>query len=139
MVENYIEGIIHDLSVSLAVSSFKVLKIESGEEDGYIRIKCKLANGDIFEFAEYAIIHKGKIHIETYSYHWQTADGVLRRRWDNVPHHKDVDTFPNHLHLPEKVVSSGPKSLKKILGYIEKALRFNDKAGNPPRVIKKRV
>jgi len=79
------------------------------------------------ELAEYVIVHKGKINIETYSFHWQTADGVLRKRWDNVPHHKDLDTLPNHLHLPEKVIGSSPKTLKKILEEIEKTLPFNDK------------
>ena len=39
MIENYIEDIIQDLSVSHAVSSFRVLKTEIGEEDGYIRIE----------------------------------------------------------------------------------------------------
>ena len=127
MVENYIEGIIQDLSVSRAVSSFSVLKIEVGDEQGYVRIKCKLSNGDIFEFAEYVIIRKSKIYVETYTFHWQTADGKLRKRWDNVPHHKDVDTFPNHLHLPEKIVASPPMTLKKILADIERTLLLNDK------------
>jgi hypothetical protein len=127
MFEDYIEDIIQDLSVSRAVSSFIVLKIEVGEEHGYIRIKCKLLNDDILEFAEYAIICKREIHVETYSYHWQNADEKLRKRWDNVPHHKDVDTFPNHLHLPDVVVGSSPKTLKKIMADIEKTLTLNDK------------
>ena len=127
MVEKYIEGIIQDLSVSSAVSSFNVLRVEVGDEQGYVRIKCKLSNGDIFEFAEYVIIRKSKICVETYTFHWQTADGKLRKRWDNVPHHKDVDTFPNHLHLPEKIVGSPSMTLKKILADVEKTLPINDK------------
>ncbi len=126
MVENYIEDIIRDLSVSSAVASFSVLKIEVGDEQGYVRIKCKLSNGDIFEFAEYVIIRKSKIYVETYTFHWQTTDGKLRKRWDNVPHYKDLDTFPNHLHLPEKIVASPSMTLKKILADIEKTLPFND-------------
>ena len=129
MVENYIEDIIQDISVSRAVFSFRVLRIEVGDKDGYVRIKCRLSNGDILEFAEYVIINKRKVCVETYSFHWQTADGKLRKRWDNVPHHKDVNTFPNHIHLPNKVVGSSPKTLKKILADIEKALALNDKDG----------
>lgn len=133
MVENHFEDIIQDLSVSPAVSSFEALKIEVGEEDGYIRIKCKLSNNDIFEFAEYVTIRKRKIHVETYSYHWQSANGILKKRWDNVPHHKDIDTFPHHLHSADNVISSEPQSLKKILADIEKALGFNDKDLEPDR------
>ncbi len=64
-----------DLSVIRAVSSFRVLRTEVGDEDGYVRIKCKLSNGDVLEFAQYVIIRNRKIHVETYSFHWQTADG----------------------------------------------------------------
>ena len=120
MVETYIQNMIQVLSVSRAVSSFRVLRTEVGDEDGYFRIKCKLSNGDVLEFAQYFIIRNRKIYVETYSFHWQTADG-------NVAHHKDVDTFPNHLHLPDKVVGSSPMSLKKILVDIEKTLPLNDK------------
>ena len=134
MIETYIEDIVQDLSVSRAVSSFRVLRMEAGDEDGYIRIKCELTNGDILEFAEYIIIRKRRIYLESYSFHWQTADGRLRKRWDNVPHHKDVDTFPNHLHLPDKVVGSAPKTLKKVLAHIEKTLPLNDKdSGENPK------
>ena len=42
MIETYIEDIVQDLSVSRAVSSFRVLRMEVGDEDGYIRIKCEL-------------------------------------------------------------------------------------------------
>jgi hypothetical protein len=129
VLKNYIEGIIQDISVSRAVFSFRVLRIEVGDKDGYVRIKCRLSNGDILEFAEYVIISKRKVCVETYSFHWQTADGKLRKRWDNVPHHKEVDTFPNHIHLPDKVVGSSPKTLKKILADIEKTLALNDKDG----------
>jgi len=63
------------------------------------------------------------VHIETYSYHWQTASGRLVKRWDNVAHHKEVDTFPHHLHLSDgKVTKSLPMILKKVLLDIEKTL-----------------
>ena len=124
MIENHIEDIIQDLSISHAVASFRVIKIEIGEDDGYVRIKCNLSNGNVFEFAEYVIKYREKIHAENYSYHWQSANGKLIKRWDNVPHHEDVGTYPNHLHLPGKVISSSPQSLKKILADIEKTLEL---------------
>lgn len=130
MLENYLDGIIHDLVVNHVVSSFKVLKREEEEEDGYIRIKCNLSNGDILEFAEYIRVIKNIIRLETYSFHWQSADGKLVKRWDNVKHHKEVGTYPYHLHLPDATVNdSEPMNLKKVLAEIGKVLPIKESEG----------
>ena len=129
MIESYLDGILLELLLSPVVSTFKPLKREVGEEDGYVRIRCTLSNGNILEFAEYLLIHKNKIYIETYSFHWQTAGGELIKRWDNVGHHKEIDTFPYHIHLADgKVISSAPVNLKKVLVDIEKTMPVNDES-----------
>ncbi len=127
MVERYLDDIVQAVVVSHAVSSFKILKQEVGEEDGYIRIKCLLSDGDILEFAEYVQVIRNKIDIVTYSFHWQTGEGSLMKRWDNVKHHKELTTFPYHLHLPDgEVVDSIPMNYKKILAEIEKTVSLED-------------
>lgn len=123
MIQACFDEMLQSLIVSHIVSSFKVLKQEIADEEGFIRPKCILNDSSIFEFAEYVIALKKNVNVETYSYHWQKADGGLIKRWDNVPHHKEVDTFPQHLHLTEnKVVSSTRVTLKKILDEIEKII-----------------
>jgi hypothetical protein len=126
MIESYLDGILLELLLSPVVATFKTLKREVGDEDGYVRIRCTLSNSNILEFAEYLLIHKNRIHIETYSFHWQTAGGELIKRWDNVEHHKEIDTFPYHIHLANgKVLSSAPANLKKVLADIEKTIHVN--------------
>src|SRR4030043_1583046 len=98
MIESYFNNILHILFISRAVISFNVLRRDEGDEDGFIRIKCILTDRGILEFAEYIVIRKNRIHLENYSYHWQGADGNLLKRRDNVAHHKEVITFPHHLH-----------------------------------------
>jgi len=110
-----------------AISSFKILRQEVGEDDGYIRINCKLTNSDIFEFSEYIQLRTNRINIETYSFHWQSSDAKVIKRWDNVEHHKEIDTFPCHLHLSNgQVTTSLPMSLKKVLAEIEKTLAIKN-------------
>jgi len=48
MIDTYLEGIIQCLSTCPVVSAFNVTREEVGEEDGYIRIKCNLSNGEYF-------------------------------------------------------------------------------------------
>lgn len=123
MIENHIEGILQELLTSPVVSSFKVIRQEIAENEGFIRIKCLLSDGGVVEFAEYIEIRSEEVSIETYSYHWQDLKGNLIRRWDNVRHHKEVSTYPHHLHLvTEEVLESMSMNLKKVLREIEDTL-----------------
>lgn len=123
MIDDYFEDKIQELIICKIISSFEVLKRVIGEEDGYIRIKCKLLNGDVLEFAEYIQVIKNELYLETYSFHWQSAYGTLVKRWDNVKHHKNVRTYPYHLHIPHnKVIESEAMNLKKVLLEIEKVI-----------------
>lgn len=57
---------------------------------------------------------------ENYSYHWQNSEEVIR--FDNAPHHEELNTFPDHLHIGEEVEESPLKG-----GISEKfveAIRF---------------
>jgi hypothetical protein len=80
MVEDYFNNVLQKLLISHAVLSFKVLRRVINDEDGFIRVICRLTNGDIFEFAEYVQTHTNKISILTYSFHWQSANGKLVKR-----------------------------------------------------------
>jgi len=34
-----------------------------------------------------------------YSYHWQSSNAILIKRWDNAPHWKNLSTCPHHVHV----------------------------------------
>jgi hypothetical protein len=124
MIEDYFHKLFQKLFVSPAVSSLRTVKQRVQEEDGYLRIKCRLQNAQWLEFAEYVQVHGDVIIVITYNYQWQDAHGDLVKRWDNVPHHKGVDSFPHHLHISEtEVISSGPTTLQDVLTEIEESLR----------------
>lgn len=130
MIDAYFGDLLQLLLISPAVSSFKVLRRESSEDDGYIRVKCHLQNGDMSEFSEYVQAHTDEIQIITYSYHWQTSNRGLIKRWDNVPHHKEIHSFPHHMHLPNgDAHASAPMNLENIIIAIEKKMGINDRAG----------
>lgn len=59
-------------------------------------------------------------NIRKYSYHWQTEKGECIIRWDNIPHHQNITTFPFHKHIGKKenVAESEAMSLGKVLGLI---------------------
>ncbi len=60
-------------------------------------------------------------NVRKYSFHWQDVKGVCIVRWDNVPHHQEITTFPFHKHIGknEDVVDSEAMNLKKVLEIIK--------------------
>jgi len=40
-------------------------------------------------------------------------------RWDSAPHHKEVKTFPHHLHTKKSVAESKKVNLIKILEILQ--------------------
>lgn len=123
MIESYFNKILETLSLSFAILSFYVSKLKIAEDDGFLRVRCGLINGDILEFSEYITIFQREPKVLSYSYHWQTSDGTLVKRWDNVPHHSELNSFPDHLHQLGSVESSPPKNFRKVLSEIENNMR----------------
>ena len=53
-----------------------------------------------------------------YRFQYMQKDGSLIFRYDNVPHHRQLATFPHHKHYPDQVVESNPIDLKQVFEEI---------------------
>jgi hypothetical protein len=51
----------------------------------------------------------------------------MRIRWDNAPHHKDLETFPDHKHSPD-LAESKEMCLDDVLVEIKAELQRSLKA-----------
>ena len=67
----------------------------------------------ILEFAE-----KYSTAGHRYRFHYMDSQNRLMMRWDNVPHHPEISTFPHHRHTPRTVELSQEMSLIDALAYI---------------------
>lgn len=79
----------------------------------FLNGKIVLFNDTILEFTE-------SINPVRYRYRYQymTKDRDLIFRYDNVPHHRQLATFPHHKHYPDRVVESEPVELQHIIEEI---------------------
>jgi len=101
-----------------------------------IKLKYKIHEGDTLYFEIVCqLIDKTKLYIierwksgkkEGYSYYWVSGKQVLAG-WDNKPHHKELSTFPHHVHLKgeNKPLEWKNPDLISIIDYIE--IRINSK------------
>lgn len=121
MIQAYLEDILERLSVSPVITSFQVLRHRTTNEEGHLRVKCKLLNDDIIEMNEYVEIKGEKIEVVTYSFHWQKDTAKLVKRWDNVAHHRKIESFPDHVHIEtdRNVQESEPMNFEKVIKILE--------------------
>lgn len=55
---------------------------------------------------------------KNYRFHYMDKSGHLIKRWDSASHHRQIKTFPFHLHSPSGIYESNPVSLPEILESI---------------------
>ena len=80
-----------------------------------LRIRVRFQSGHLLELNEAVIFESGHINHLSYRYHLQDQQNNLVFRYDNTPHFPDLDSFPHHKHLPDKVVSAKKISIMKAI------------------------
>jgi Family of unknown function (DUF6516) len=68
------------------------------EKIAIYRYRIYLSDGSLLELTERLVEERGNLSRSKYRFHWQTREGLLKKRWDNAKHHSEIDTFPHHLH-----------------------------------------
>jgi hypothetical protein len=120
--DTYLVEIEMALVSSPIVVEYRLIRSWANTDDGYIRVRATLSNGDFLEMAEYFIVQEEQIAIVDYRHQWMDATRTaLHRRWDNTPDHPELDSFPHHCHIGDEsyVVPSEPVSLLQVLALIE--------------------
>lgn len=72
-----------------------------------------------------------RLATDGYVFHWErrSLDGTLYR-WDDAPHHREVTTFPHHLHSGSEShisdsqipTNSAESALRYVLSFIEEKM-----------------
>jgi hypothetical protein len=88
------------LIVSPIVAQYEVVRSWANSDDGYIRVRATLGNGDFLESTAYFVLDQESVEIVDYRHQWMDGTRtILRRRWDCTPHHPELDGFPHHVHV----------------------------------------
>lgn len=94
------------------------------QEDGYLRGRLVLRNGDELGLSEYVQLARVGVRVITYSFHWADSAGRLVRRWDNAPHFSHLPGAPHHVHDGDetRVAPGAPVTLLQVLDEIAACL-----------------
>jgi hypothetical protein len=129
-VSAYLDDVESLFLLSPVIHTFQVREREERLQEGFIRIRAVLSNGDVLEAFEFVVATPDELQTLTYRIHWQQDDGRLKRRWDNAPHHQGLSTFPHHVHLGpvDHVESSEPMTILKILAFVEEEIQRDERS-----------
>ena len=81
--------------------------------------RLRFHNNSQLQVVEKLIVERYTIVKVRYAYHYQRADGALVFRYDNVPHHPEINTHPHHKHLGDTIVATRPPDLNEVLREID--------------------
>jgi hypothetical protein len=87
-----------------------------------LRIRLRLPDDSFLEISKALVVEEGALTWLSYRYHWQDASGRVILRYDNAPHHPEVQSFPHHKHVEETVVASDRPTLPDLLAEIQRLL-----------------
>jgi hypothetical protein len=102
MIESYMNDLDVLISASASIVEIDIIRRDirdTGlEKTALFRYRIKLIDESLIEITERILEEGGRLITTKYRYHWQSGSGKLIKRWDNAPHHPEIDTFPDHLH-----------------------------------------
>ncbi len=90
--------------------------------NGQVRGRVCFYDDSTLTFEEKAVKHRRNIEKVSYRYHYQCADGTLVFRYDNAPHHPEISTYPDHIHIKGRVEAAEPPDLSDVLRQIDEML-----------------
>ena len=99
------------------VEQWQIVREAIEDDLGLFRYRLTLSDGSLFEMFEHFQVVAGEVNVSKYSFHWQSSNGQLRKRWDNAAHHPEISTHPNHMHEGSegKVASHEPVTAEEML------------------------
>ena len=124
-VTAYLAEIELALVSSPILREYDIVRSWAHTEDGYLRLRGVLINGDFIEAAEYFAVQGDHVATVDYRHQWMSGDQTeLLGRWDSTPDHPELTGFPYHVHVgAEKTVQPDrPRSLLEILHMLEDAV-----------------
>jgi len=119
VIQKFVEAIEKTIASSSIVLSSNIQKyVGPALETVYLKGHLLIIDSSILEISIFAVQFRDTISIDKYRLHYMNRVGRMLFRYDNAPHHPEIDTYPHHKHMPDKIIPSSMPSLQNILNEI---------------------
>lgn len=120
MIDQYFNNLERAVSSSPGVISYAIERMYGGRpNEGYIKGKVVFANFSKLEFSEFVEDQDERVRVIKYRYQYMEVTNQLIFRYDNAPHHRELETFPDHKHLNNgQIISAIDPNLNRVMREI---------------------
>lgn len=126
MIRRYLHRLYHTIISRGYVEVERLDFDELPNHQGIIEGRLTFHDGSLLDFDEVVLLRDEQLVKLRYAYHYQDRSGEPIFRYDNVPHHPNIPTYPHHKHVGYAVVPAQVPDLSEILREIEQII-FDDK------------
>jgi len=130
-VTEYLQELDETISSAPEVVQVDILRrsvLDTGMEIVAVyRYKLTMTDGSLLELTERLVEEFGQLSRTKYRFHWQSQKAEVIKRWDNAPHHPEVESFPHHLHDGSEThvishgIISGIDAVNRVIADIAEA------------------
>lgn len=119
VIRQFIIDIAQSIDSSPIVLSSNIHKyFDPSGETVYLKGRVVIIDASVLEIAIFATQSRDTLSIDKYRLHYIDTTGKMIFRYDNAPHHPELDSYPHHKHIPDRIHSSSMPSMKDILNEI---------------------
>jgi hypothetical protein len=126
MILNYFHEIEQSINSFEGVVSLNIEKRIINDGFGIIKGQVIFKHGALDFLEVVRITDTGNPLKKKYKYHFRDLDDELVFRYDNVPHHPEIKTFPHHKHSKGKIAESNEPDLIEVLQEIKNLNYLNE-------------
>jgi len=114
---DYLNAIKAFIVLTPEITRWEIIREEAQGDVGLFRYRLTWSDGSLLEMFELFAVEDQTICVQKYSFHWQTRNGGLIKRWDNAAHHPEVKTHLHHIHdgVELNVPPQQPVSPKRLM------------------------
>ena len=118
MLESIASPIESAIRCSALVVTHNLVKVQLSATVGYVEGGVTFVDNSRLVFFEFLRQTEDGVQREKYRYHFMDSDDQLIFRYDNAPHHPEIKTHPDPLHVGEKIKENLPTDILQVLADI---------------------